>query len=147
MRKFNGLSVRAQKTLIIILVVIACLDSAVAFVGVPYVKFSKAFDRDYHPDLILPSPDGQYELVVREWSFLMGGGVEIYIREPGRDEWYQEQWIHSGGLDDGHPSFTMGQYRVQWESDRVTVRYYEGVGIEKAGDPSTWQGRVTYVFV
>lgn len=62
MRKFNGLSVRAQKTLIIILVVIACLDSAVAFVGVPYVKFSKAFDRDYHPDLILPSPDGQYEL-------------------------------------------------------------------------------------
>jgi hypothetical protein len=136
-----------QKTLIILLVVIVCLDSTAVFVGVPYAKFSMAFDRDYQPDIIVSSPDGRHELVVREWSFLMGGGVEIYIREPGRDEWYQEQWIHSGVLDDGHPSFTMGQYRVQWESDRVTVCYYEALSIETPNDPTTWRGRVTYVYV
>lgn len=145
MRKFNGLSVRAQKTLIIILVIIVCLDAAVIAFGGPIMYFRLAFNRMYNPDIIISAPDGRHELVVCEWGFGMGGGAEIYIREPGQDRW-KMQFIGEISTDDGYSSFSRGDYDVKWENDKVTICCYTACGIEKRNDQSTWLGRVTYVF-
>lgn len=103
--------------------------------------------RAYEPDLIISSPDGQYELVIREFSCLGGAGAEIYMREPGQDKWYNrwmEKKVGQASTDDYYLTFTNETFYVEWESDKVTVCYYKGVEIENMNDRSTWRGMVTY---
>ena len=53
--------------------------------GIYFIGISMLFGRHYEPNLIISSPDGQYELVIREYSCLGGVGADIYIRGT---EWY-----------------------------------------------------------
>ena len=147
MSKLIDLSRNQKIIIIIVLVLVGCLIFAV---GRWFYAFSKAFDRQYNPDVIISSsPDGRYELVAREWGFGMGGGAEIYIRKPGQekgDNSIEEQHIGDTSTDDGYPCFTRGTYYVEWESDKVTIYYYEDLQVEDVNDPSTWRGVLTYEF-
>ena len=106
------------------------------------------FGRHYEPNLIISSPDGQYELVIREYSCLGGGGADIYIRGT---EWYniwnKKEIGHASG-DDSYQPFSNGTYYVEWESDKVTIYYYRGLSplAENVNDRSTWRGVLTYEF-
>ena len=141
MSKFKGFSERKQRILRNCLVILICLDLAFIVFGGPIMYFRLIFNRIYNPD----APDGRHELVVCEWGFGMGGGAEIYIREPGQDRW-KMQFIGEISTDDGYSSFSQGDYDVKWENDKVTICCYTACGIEKRNDQSTWLGRVTYVF-
>lgn len=146
MSKFRDLSMKSKIILVVSLVVVACLILAV---GVYWYIGSKLFSRLYKPDIVISSPDGQYELVIREYSCIGGVGAEIYIREPGQDKWYNS-WkmkeIGSGGADDYYLTFTNGTYYVEWESDKVTIYYYMDLLVENVNDRSTWRGVLSYEF-
>jgi hypothetical protein len=144
MRKFITLSLTSRILITVSIVLIACFILAV---GIHLYLGSVIFSRTYKPNLIIPAPDGQHELVVCEFSCLGGAGAEIYIREPGQDKWYNswmKKQIGNAGTDDYYETFTNGTYEVLWEKDAVTVRYYRGVPAENAADRSTWGGMVRY---
>ena len=114
-----------------------------------YIVCGIMFRPTYDPDYFILSPDGQYELVICEWSFGMGGGADVYIRKAGQekgDNSSEEQYIGHASTDDGYPAFGEGNYYVEWESDKVTIYYYEDLQVEDVNDPSTWRGVLTYEF-
>lgn len=141
MSRSKKLSTKTRVILIISLVLVACIVLAV---GIYYFAVSRALGRFYEPDLIISSPDGQHELVIREWTCLGGSGADIYIRET---KWYNS-WIKtkigSAAPDDSFLPFSHGTYYVEWESDKVTIHYYKNLSAEKWDDRSTWLGIVSY---
>ena len=145
MRKFKNLSKKSRIIIITSLVLAVCLVLAA---GIFFIGISMLFGRHYEPNLIVSSPDGQYELVIREYSCLGGVGADIYIRGT---EWYniwnKKEIGHAGG-DDSYQPFSNGTYYVEWESDKVTIFYYMGLGpwAENVNDRSTWRGVFTYEF-
>jgi hypothetical protein len=145
---FYYLSRKKQIILIICAVLVVCLlVGAVCF----YVYLSNLVSNAYlEPDIIVSSPDGQYELVIRERRMMGESDGYIYIRKPGQDKWYnswKEQLIGSTLSDECLP-FTNGYYYVKWESERVVLGYYRGydTSIEDKDDPTTWQGLLIYEF-
>ena len=143
MRKFKNLSKKSQ-TILIISLVLVCLILAV---GTYFSGAIMLFSRHYEPNTVISSsPDDQYEIVVREWSCLGGGGADVYIRKTG---WYirwKTQQIGTAYPDDYYRSFANGKYYVEWESDKVTIYYYDGLDIENVNDCSTWRGVLCYEF-
>lgn len=133
-----------------IIVIIAIAVAAVVLLVGAYLWFaaSSLLGRDYDPELVIAiSPDDQYELVVREFSCLGGSGAEIYIREPGQDQWYNSwkaKHIGNASGDNYYKPFADGAYYVEWESNQVTIYYYRSVPVENKDDPATWRGVVTY---
>ena len=144
MSKFKNLSKKSRIILIISLVMVVCLMIAL---GTYLFIVSKILSKVDEPDLNIYSPDGRYELVVREFACLGCTGAEIYIREPGQDKWYnsgKEKRIGNASGDNYYMPFADGAYYVEWESDKVTIYYYRSVPIENKNDRSTWRGMVTY---
>ena len=145
MRKFKNLSKKSRIIIITSLVLAVCLILAA---GIYFIGISMLFGRHYEPNLIISSPDDQYELVIREYSCLGGAGADIYIRGP---EWYniwnKNKIGHASG-DDSYQPFSNGTYYVEWESDKVTIYYYRGLSplAENVNDRSTWRGVFTYEF-
>jgi hypothetical protein len=143
MRKFKNLSKKSRIIIITSLVLAVCLILAA---GIYFIGISMLFGRHYEPNLIISSPDGQYELVIREYSCLGGVGADIYIRGA---EWYniwnKKKIGHASG-DDYYQPFSNGTYYVEWKSDKVTIFYYMGLGpwVENANDRSTWRGVLSY---
>ena len=145
MRKFENLSRKSQIIIITSLVLAVCLILAA---GIFFFGIWMMFGRLYEPNLVIASPDGQYELVIREYSCLGGVGADIYIRGT---EWYniwnKKEIGHAGG-DDAYLPFANGTYYVEWESDKVTIYYYRGLSpqAENVNDRSTWKGVFSYEF-
>ena len=143
MRKFKNLSKKSRIIIITSLVLAVCLVLAA---GIFFIGISMLFGRHYEPNLIISSPDDQYELVIREYSCLGGAGADIYIRGP---EWYniwnKNKIGHASG-DDSYQPFSNGTYYVEWESDKVTIYYYRGLSplAENVNDRSTWRGVLSY---
>ena len=145
---FYYLSRKKQIILIICAVLVVCLlVGAVCF----YVYLSNLVSNAYlEPDIIVSSPDGQYELVIRERRMMGESDGYIYIRKPGQDKWYnswKEQHIGNTLSDECLP-FANGYYYVEWESERIVLGYYRGydTSIEDKDDPTTWQGLLIYEF-
>ena len=145
---FYYLSRKKQIILISCAVLVVCLlVGAVCF----YAYLSNLVSNAYlEPDIIVSSPDGQYELVIRERRMMGESDGYIYIRKPGQDKWYnswKEQHI-GNTLSDEYLPFANGYYYVKWESERVVLGYYRGydTSIEDKDDPTTWQGLLIYEF-
>lgn len=148
MRKFKNLSPKTRMILIIISSILALVTILAIIRGLsPWYAVAKILSKAYEPDLMIFSPDGQYELVVCEWFYTVGGGSEIYIRKPGQDKWYNS-WMKKevGTTSSETLSFAQGHYYVEWECDRVTIYYYTGLSVENVNDWTTWRGEVSYEF-
>lgn len=144
MRKFSSLSLTSRVIIIVALVLVVCL---VLFVGIRFSGIVMLFSRHYESSFVISSsPDDQYELSVREWSCLGGGGADVYIRGT---EWYNS-WsnkkIGTAIGDNGYQPFSNETYYVEWESETVTIYYYESLPVENVNDCSTWRGVVSYEF-
>ena len=142
MVKFRNLP---RKNRIFMTVAIALAVCFILSAGIYFFLASLVLSRDYQPDLVITSPDGQYELVICEWFYTVGGGSEIYLRKSGQDKWYNG-WKKTkiGTTSSETLSFAQGYYDVEWSSDHVTVCYYQGYEIENINDHSTWRGMVSY---
>ncbi len=78
-----------------------------------------ASGRDYHEDIILPLENSDGELVIKEWSFLMGSGAEIYYRSAGEMVLLGK----TAGADDGYCPFADGKYSISEDGNTITVRW------------------------
>ncbi|MBE6923948.1 MAG: hypothetical protein E7466_01740 [Ruminococcaceae bacterium] len=140
MSKSKKLSTKTRVILIISLSLVTCLIIAY---GIFYFAFMNLLSPGYEPDLVISSPDGKYELVVREWSYFHSCGSDIYIRET---KWYNRWMVKEIGYTSSEdPCFADGHYYVEWESDKVTIYYYRGhPGVEDVNNRSTWLGIFSY---
>ena len=83
------------------------------------LTFSGCSLRYYRPDICIPLEDRLGEIVIREWSFLLGSGAEIYYRV-GFIELELGQLI---GGDDGYCPFEAGRYAVYMDGNQVTIKW------------------------
>ncbi len=65
-------------------------------------------ERDYYDDIVIELDDTDGEIIIREWSFLLGSGAEIYYRKDNREDLLGE----IRGADDGWCPFKAGEYEV-----------------------------------
>ena len=113
---FEKSKIRLGVTLIAISVVaILCL---VAF----YVYVCIAFSPIYEEDIVVTSPDGEYELIIREWYAVGCSGADVYVKKGSSEEKADE--LHFG--DNGSP-FDDGLYEIEWEDDYVKMTYHSGL--------------------
>ena len=135
----------ARKHRILMIVAIALTVCVILGTGLYLTVVSLVLSRDYQPDLVLTYPDGQYELLICEWFYTVGGGSELYLRKTGQDKWYNSWRKTKIGTTSAETlSFAKGNYYVDWQSHCITVCYYQGYDIENVNDPSTWRGMVQY---
>ena len=98
-----------------------CIVIAVVliFLFIALVSVGFFFSRDYNKDICIPLEEQVGEIVIREWSWGLGSGAEIYYRvglielELGRV---------TGG-DDGYCPFEAGQYAVTVNGNEVTINW------------------------
>ena len=144
MRKFTSLSITSR---VIFIVALALVVSLILAAGIHFFGVVRLFSRHYEPSFVISSsPDDQYELSVREWSCLGGGGADVYIRGT---EWYNswnKKKIGTAIGDNGYQPFSNETYYVEWENDTVTIYYYESLPVENVNESSTWRGIVIYEF-
>lgn len=75
--------------------------------------------RDYREDLVIELQDPSEKIIVKEWSFLLGGGAEIY---------YQKGigfpvLLGNTSTDDGFCPFQEGLYEIQQDDRQITVKW------------------------
>lgn len=75
--------------------------------------------RGYLDDICIPLETHEGEIIIREWTFLLGSGAEIYYKVDGKE-------ILLGqipGGDDGFCPFNAGQYAVTVHGNNVTIQW------------------------
>ena len=104
--------------IILFLAVLLLLSSCAHTVG----------EKEYLDDLYIDIPDTQYQLLIKEWRYLLGSGAEVYF-VPSSGEQPQFLGNLTGG-DDGfcpfqngkyHMSYTEGVVCLSWSSDGSDV--------------------------
>ena len=96
---------------------ISCLV-IVGFLAIMFIS-DDSFDREYYDDIHIQLESHQAEIIIREWSFLLGSGAEVYYKE-GRKEILLGNL--SGG-DNGYCPFKEGQYSVEFEDNKVIIEW------------------------
>ncbi len=79
-----------------------------------------ASGREYKEDIVMELADREGVLIIREWSFLLGSGAEVYYDYGWRSPILLGQ---TSGADDGYCPFEVGEYRVTQEEDTVSVSW------------------------
>ena len=75
--------------------------------------------REYKDDIVVELTDREGTLVIREWSFLLGSGAEVYY-DYG---WRSIRLGQTSGADDGYCPFEAGRYRVTQKEDAVELSW------------------------
>lgn len=96
----------------VLIVVVGCLMILFNFAGC-------APEREYYDDIYIPLETHQAEIIIKEWSFLMGSGAEVYYKNDSTE-------ILLGKLlggDDGFRPFKEGLYTVAVDSNQLTIEW------------------------
>lgn len=101
-----------NKTAGVLLIIIAC----VLLVGC----YDATLEREYREDLVIRLEDRDAEIVIREWSFLLGSGAEVYYRENGKET----KLGTTGGADDGYCPFAAGKYEFTQDGNTITLKWF-----------------------
>lgn len=75
--------------------------------------------REYYEDIHIPLETRQAEIIIREWSFLLGSGEEVYYKDG-------KKTILLGrlsGADDGFCPFKEGLYSVTVDESKLTIKW------------------------
>lgn len=96
----------------VLISVVCCLLLSFVFCGC-------GSGRDYYEDINIQLEERDAELIIREWTFLLGSGAEIYYKTDD-DEVLLGQL--SGG-DDGFCPFKEGLYSVSVDEGELTIEW------------------------
>lgn len=77
-------------------------------------------EREYHADIVIALQDPSELLVIKEWSFLLGSGAEVYYQKDGAEPVLLGK---TTGGDDGFCPFIEGLYEITQDGDALTVRW------------------------
>ena len=84
------------------------------------------FLKEYHEDIVYELPEERGTLIIKEWSFLLGDGAEIYYKRDFR------AMVHLGntiGSDDGQCPFTCGRYEITMvDENTIHISWDRGTG-------------------
>lgn len=75
--------------------------------------------REYLEDIRIPLEMQQGEIIIREWTFLLGSGAEIYYKNGGKNILLGQL---QGG-DDGYCPFKEGLYEVTVDDGKLTIEW------------------------
>lgn len=81
---------------------------------------SSESEREYYDDIIVPLQDSTETLIINEWSYLMGSGIEVYYQKGDADP------ILLGTApagDDGFCPFKEGLYEIKQTDNSVTIKW------------------------
>lgn len=108
-----------HKTLAVLLI------TAVMLLSFSYTLLDLTFsaDSDYYE---FTSDDKSHSIVVREWSFLLGGGGSVYEKTSD----YTMKYLNSYGTDDGFCPIRNERYYFVWNENDFELHYDFGNGSE-----------------
>ena len=75
--------------------------------------------REYREDLVFQLSE-QERLIIKEWSFLMGSGAEIYYQQSEQELVLLGQ---TSGGDDGACPFSEDAYEITRNGNSVTIKW------------------------
>lgn len=96
----------------VLIFVVCCL-------ALPFVFCGCGSGRDYCEDINVRLEERDAELIIREWTFLLGSGAEIYYKTDD-DEILLGQLA---GGDDGFCPFKEGLYSVSVDEGELTIEW------------------------
>ena len=76
-------------------------------------------EREYQEDLIVELGADE-KLIIKEWSFLLGSGAELYYQREDRNPIFLGQ---TGGGDDGACPCSVGAYEITRDGNSVTIKW------------------------
>lgn len=86
--------------------------------GVALITLHSSFKREYLADLRIDLVENQGVIIIREWTFLQGGGADIYYENDGK-----EILIGETTADDGYCPFQKGQYTLDENDGKVIISW------------------------
>ena len=95
--------------------VLGCLVVLFAFCSCDF-----GLGREYYEDIYIPLQDASEKLIIKEWSFLLGSGFEVYYQKNDDDPILLGKEL---GGDDGFCPFKEGLYEITQDSRSVTVKW------------------------
>lgn len=101
-----------QKTNSYLIIVVSCLVMLFIFGGC-------GSQREYYDDIHIELETQQGEIIIREWSYLLGSGSEVYYKD-GDNEILLGKLL---GGDDGFCPFKEGLYSVTVDDSKVTIEW------------------------
>lgn len=96
----------------VLIVALSCLIILFTFSGCD-------LKREYNDDIRIQLAEYNAEIVIREWSYLLGGGTEVYYKD-------EDKYILLGNLlggDDGFCPFKEGLYSVSVDDNKLTIEW------------------------
>ena len=75
--------------------------------------------RDYKDDICILLEDRDAVIIVREWSFLLGSGAEIYYEKNGKTT----QLGQTSGGDDGYCPIEDGKWSYSIEGNTLIIKW------------------------
>ena len=90
-------------------------------------------EREYYDDIYITLQDASEKLIIKEWSFLLGSGIEVYYQRSNDDPILLGK---STGGDDGFCPFKEGLYEITQDDRSVTVKWCFNPADK---DMSNWQ--------
>ncbi len=106
-----------------------------------WLAFFHNFGKEYCDDINLVSPDGEHQLLIREWGTVGGTGAEIYAVQPRLPKFLRHfintKVGNTAAADCCYP-FSDGNYDVVWEDDCAVISYFSGKKTQVLSDRSTW---------
>lgn len=106
------------------IILVSCLILSLIFAGC-------ASQREYHEDIHIPLETRQAEIIIKEWSYLLGSGAEVYYKDDNKE-------ILLGNLlggDDGFCPFKKGLYSVAVDGNELTIQWCRFPN----GEKETWE--------
>ena len=78
-------------------------------------------EREYKEDLIVELDGSTEKLIIKEWSFLLGSGAEVYYQREDQKPVFLGK---TSGADDGFCPFAAGKYEITRNGNAVTLKWY-----------------------
>jgi hypothetical protein len=100
-----------------LIAVLGCLVVLLAFCG---CDSEGDFEREYYDDIYFTLQDASEKLIIKEWSFLLGSGSEVYYQKGDDDPILLGK---TTGGDDGFCPFKEGLYEITQDGRSVTVKW------------------------
>lgn len=107
------MKVHNRKIFILTIILVACILLPSCF--------NPVGEREYFDDLYINIPDTDYQILIKEWGYLLGSGAEVYFVENTNIK-----PVHLGNIsggDDGYCPFKNGKYDIIYNEGVITLSW------------------------
>ena len=96
-------------------------------------------DREFLDNIYVDVPETDYQLLIKEWRWLLGSGEEIYLIDKTKED---EEAVYLGkctGGDDGYCPFNDGKYTVTYSDGKIEISWLFNQGGEESKE--AWRSK------